>query len=156
MSATSFTGLLLTVGIPIVAIVFGMCFAAYSIYLKFRRQGRCSKCTTPSAWQRSRRASSCHPCRPSPFRIHSTAGPAAGECRRWRRGSGVTLLFVGAAVTVAIWAQGDRDFWWGLVIIAWGLGRLVGGYLENPSRGPQPGIHIQPPGGSAGPAPGPR
>ena len=62
------------------------------------------------------------------------------DYRRWRRGRGLTLIFVGAAVTVAMWqVNGDKSFWWGLIIVAVGLGRLVTEYLEVPRTPPQAG-----------------
>lgn len=73
-----------------------------------------------------------------------------GEYRRWSCGHGVTLILVGAAVTAALWTQGGTDFWWGLVIVAWGLGRLVSGhFFEGPSRVRQAGVTAPAPGGMA-------
>lgn len=63
-----------------------------------------------------------------------------GEYRRWRRGRGLTLVFVGVAITVAMWqVNGDNSFWWGLVIIAWGLGWLVSENMQVPGPPPQAG-----------------
>ena len=49
-------------------------------------------------------------------------------------------MLVGIAVTVAMWeADGNRSFWWGLVIIAWGVGRLLGEYRDGAGTPPQAG-----------------
>jgi hypothetical protein len=62
-----------------------------------------------------------------------------GDYRR-RRGSGLTLVLVGIAITVAMWqADGTRNFWWGLVIIAWGVGRLTSEYQAAAAPPPQTG-----------------
>lgn len=50
---------------------------------------------------------------------------------RWRRGGGLKVIFVGAAITRALWqTSADSSFWWGLVIVAVGLGRLASDCLD--------------------------
>jgi hypothetical protein len=128
---------LMTVIIPVVAIVGGISFAAYSMYLKVRRQRE-----TLQMYHAERMAAIEKGIElpPLPSELLHDRYHDRGEYWRWRRGSGLTLIFVGAAVTIALWqSNGDRSFWWGLVIVAWGLGRLVSNYLEPPAIPPQAG-----------------
>jgi len=67
---------------------------------------------------------------------------------RYRRGRGLTLLLIGVAVTIAMWqVNGDRSFWWGLIIVAAGLGRLLSDYLQAPAVPPRGGNDAPPPRG---------
>lgn len=152
----SLTGLLVTVAIPIVAILGGISYAAYSMYLRHRRQREIFQMHHAERMAAIEKGIELPPLHPEFAQNPYFGGTCPGEPRRWRQGRGVTLLFVGVAVTVALWAQGGNDFWWGLVIIAAGAGRLVSGYLMDSSRGPQPGIPTPPPGGHGGSTPGPR
>ena len=147
----SLAGLMVTVAVPIVALVGGLSFAAYSMYLRVRRQRE-----TLQMHHAERMAAIEKGIELPPLPPESLYGvDYRGETRHTRRGRAVTLLFVGAAITVALWQTGgDHRYWWGLVIIALGLGRLVGGYLEDTDRGPYPGPTSGRPGTNGGPASG--
>ncbi len=70
-------------------------------------------------------------------------GARRDPARRHYRG--IMTLLVGAALTLALWKTGGHhSFWWGLIIVAVGLGQLVIGLLErrdrrlNPPSAPPP------------------
>jgi hypothetical protein len=144
---SSLTGYMSAVAIPIVAIVGGISFAAYSTYLKVRRQRE-----TLQMYHAERMAAIEKGIELPPLPrelLHDRYYDAGYRgYQRWRRrSSGVTILFVGAAVTLALWqVNRDDSFWWGLVIVAVGLGRMVSNYLEE-------GPGIPPQAGDGGPAP---
>ncbi len=135
----SLTGVM-TMLIPVVAIIGGISFAAYSMYLKVRRQRETLQMYHLERMAAIEKGIELPPLPPE--LLHDRYYDAAryrGEYRRWRRGRGIILILVGAAVTVAMWqSDGDNSFWWGLVIVAWGLGRLISDYLEVPGAGAPP------------------
>ena len=141
----SFSGLLTAV-IPIVAIIGGISFAAYSMYLKVRRQRETLQMYHLERMAAIEKGIELPPLPPGILHDRDDGVGYRGEYRRWRRGRGLTLVFVGVAVTVAMWqANGDKSFWWGLIIIAWGLGRLVSEHLETRATPPQAGNGPVPP-----------
>jgi hypothetical protein len=136
---SSLTGLM-TMIIPVVAIIGGISFAAYSMYLKVRRQRETLQMYHTERMAAIEKGIELPPLPPELLHDRYYGGAYGGEYRRWRGGTGLTLVCVGAAVTVALWqTNGDKSFWWGLVIVAWGLARLVGVYLERPGAPPQVG-----------------
>ena len=142
----SFMGLMSAVIIPCVAIIGGISYAAYSMYLKVSRQRETLQMYHAERMAAIEKGIELPPLPPELLHDRYYGVNYQGEYRRWRRGSGVTLLFVGVAVTVAMWqANGDRSYWWGLIIVAWGLGRLVSEFLAT--RGSPPLA------GDGGPAP---
>jgi hypothetical protein len=143
----SFSGLFTAV-IPVVAIIGGISFAAYSMYLKIHRQREALHMHHLERMAAIEKGIELPPLPPELLHDRYEGGGYRGDHRRWRRGRGLTLIFVGAAVTVAMWqSEGDKSFWWGLVIIAWGLGRLLSDYLEASGTPPQAGNgSIVPPG----------
>jgi hypothetical protein len=60
----------------------------------------------------------------------------AGRARAPRRqyGWALSLIFAGAAITLAMWETGERRFWWGLVPPAIGVALLLSSLLEAGSR----------------------
>lgn len=134
----SFSGLFVAV-IPIVAIIGGISYAAFSMYLRVHRQREALHMHHLERMAAIEKGIELPPLPPELLHEGYDVG-AYREYRRSRRGRGLTLIFVGIAVTVAMWqANGDRSFWWGLIIIAAGLGRLVTEYLERPRIPPQSG-----------------
>ncbi|MGH8319828.1 MAG: DUF6249 domain-containing protein [Steroidobacteraceae bacterium] len=132
LTVHSLTGLLTAVIIPSVAIVAGLSFAAYSMYLRVRAQRETLQMHHAERMAAIEKGIELPPLPAELVHDRYYGVGYRGEYRRWRRGSGLTLIIVGAAVTVAMWqANGDSSFWWGVVIIAWGLGRLVGEYMEG-------------------------
>lgn len=127
---SSLTGYMSAVGIPIVAIVGGISFAAYSTYLKVRRQRETLQMYHAERMAAIEKGIELPPLPPELLNDRYYDGDYRGG-RRWRRSNGVTLLFVGVAVTVAMWeVNRDTSFWWGLIIVAVGLGKIVSNYLE--------------------------
>lgn len=136
--------------LPIVAIVSGISFAAYSMYLKAHRQREALQMYHVERMAAIEKGIELPPLPPELLHDRFDGTVYRQEYRRWRRGRGWTLIFIGVAVTLAMWqVNGDKSFWWGLIIVAAGLGRLVsdhmGGYVEVPRTPPQ--------GGNGGPAP---
>jgi hypothetical protein len=136
---SSLTGLMVSVGIPVVAIVGGISFAAYSLYLKVRRQRETLQMYHTERMAAIEKGIELPPLPPELLHDRYYRVGYRGEYRRWRRNSGLTLVLVGAAVTVAMWqVNKDNNFWWGLVIVAWGIGRIVSEYLDAPAIPPPP------------------
>lgn len=136
----SLTGFMVAVVVPVVAIIGGISFAAYSMYLKVRRQRETLQMYHAERMAAIEKGIELPPLPPEALYDQHGGTGYRGDYRRRRRGSGLTLVFVGAAITVAMWqASGDNSFWWGLVIIAWGLGKLVSEYLDPPRAPPQAG-----------------
>ncbi|HEY1892320.1 MAG TPA: DUF6249 domain-containing protein [Steroidobacteraceae bacterium] len=126
------TGLLTAFIIPCVAIIGGLSYAAYSMYLKVRRQRDTLQMYHAERMAAIEKGIELPPLPPELLHERYEGTNYRGEHRRWRRSSGLTLVFVGVAITVAMWqANGDNSFWWGLVIVAWGLGRVVGEWLDG-------------------------
>lgn len=137
---SSLTGLMSAVLIPVVAIGGGISFAAFSLYLKVRRQREMLQMYHAERMAAIEKGIDLPPLHPGLLYDGDYGTTYRGDYRRWRRGRGLTLVFVGAAVTVAMWqSNGDNSFWWGFVIIAWGLGRLVSEYVQTPGPPPQSG-----------------
>lgn len=143
---SSLTSLMSALVIPVVAIVGGISFAAYSLYLKVRRQREALQMYHAERMAAIEKGIELPPLPPG-LLYDGDYSVMYRDYRRWRRGRGLTLVFVGAAVTVAMWqVNGDNSFWWGLVIIAWGLGRLVSEYIQTPGPSSQAGNSPTPPG----------
>lgn len=136
----SFTALMYAVVIPCVAIIGGISYAAYSMYLRVRSQREALQMYHAERMAAIDKGIELPPLPPALLHDRYYGGGYPREYRRWRRGRGVTLVLIGVAATVAMWqANGDRSFWWGLIIIAWGVGRLVSEYLETSGVRPQAG-----------------
>ena len=143
---SSLTGLMSAVVLPIVAIVGGISFAAYSLYLRVRRQREALQLYHAERMAAIEKGIELPPLPPGHLYDGDYGTTYSGDYRRWRRGRGLTLIFVGAAVTVAMWqVNRDSSFWWGFIIIAWGLGQLVSEYLQTPAPPPQAGNGTKPP-----------
>ena len=112
--------------IPIVAIIMGIGIAMLTIYLGFRM-----KTETLNRYHAERMAAIEKgielPPLPAP---PSPTGPRRAPYVEKRNG-GLVLLFLGIAVTFALWETADPPaFWWGFVIVALGAALLVIAYLE--------------------------
>ena len=144
----SFSGLFYAV-IPIVAIVGGISYAAFSMYLRVHRQREALHMHHLERMAAIEKGIELPPLPPELLGDWHDADGHRDGYRRWRRGRGLTLIFVGVAVTVAMWqVNGDKSFWWGLIIIAAGLGRLVTEHLEVPRAPPRAGTGAPVPPGS--------
>jgi Domain of unknown function (DUF6249) len=150
----SLTGFMTAVVVPCVAIIGGISYAAYAMYLKVRRQRETLQMYHTERMAAIEKGIELPPLPPEILHDRHDGDGSRGERRRWRRNSGLTLVFVGVAVTVAMWqANGDKSFWWGLVIIAWGLGRVVSEYLASGDSYRTPGAPGTPPQPGAGSGP---
>lgn len=130
--------------IPVIAIAGGITFAMFAIYLKFRRRRDLLQMYHAERMAAIEKGIELPPL--SPELLHD---PAHGACSRsGRRYRGLITLLVGAAITLAMWAQGGHSFWWGLVIVAVGAGQLVTGLLESAGTSAQQGTQS---GGNSGP-----
>ncbi len=142
----SLTGLMTAVVIPIVAIIGGISFAAYSLYLKVRRQREMLQLHHAERMAAIEKGIELPPLAPELLHDQDSGGYGAGR-GRYR---GLTLLLVGGAVTLALRQSPgvSAQWWWGLVIVAAGLGRLLTGYLERGNAYPNPGGASSLPGGN--------
>ena len=148
---SSLTGFMTAVVVPCVAIVGGISFAAYSMYLKVRRQRETLQMYHTERMAAIEKGIELPPLPPEI--LHDRYNdPGHRHERRWRRNSGLTLVFVGVAVTIAMWqANGDKSFWWGLVIVAWGLGRVISEFLDGGKASPSNVPGAPPQTGDGGP-----
>jgi hypothetical protein len=125
------TGFLTAVVIPIVAIVGGIAYATYSLYLRYRRQRETLQMVHAERMAAIEKGIELPPLPSELLHDRYNGIGYRSDRSRWQRGRALRMIFVGAAVTVAIWqTSGDHDFWWGLVIVAVGLARLASDYLD--------------------------
>ena len=125
------TGFMTAVVIPIVAIVGGISYAAYALYLRFRRQREMLQLVHAERMAAIEKGLELPPLPPELLRDRYYGSGVRGIQSRWRRGGGLKMIFVGAAITLALWqTSADNSFWWGFVIVAVGLGRLASDYLD--------------------------
>ena len=147
----------LAMAIPIVAILGGISYAAYSMYLKYRRQREMLQMHHAERMAAIEKGIELPPmpaeiAHDPSLEIHRYYGGAYAPTRRRYRGL-ITLL-VGIAITVAMWqTDGDNSFWWGLIIVAAGLGQLLISSLESRDRGQSGGAPGRP-GGPSSPGQG--
>ena len=126
--------------IPIIAIIGAFSTAMFTVYQRMRRQHEMLQLYHAERMAAIEKGIELPPLPPELF--HDPYNGHSGRRFRDRshyRYRGVVLVLVGIAVTVALWQTSvDNTFWWGLVIVAWGLGKLVIGFLErnNPSGAP--------------------
>ncbi len=150
----SFAGFLSAVLVPCIAIIGGISFAAYSMYLKVRRQRETLQMYHLERMAAIEKGIDLPPLPPEEF-VHGEydGGRYRGEYRRRRRTRGLSTVLVGAVVAMALWQiNGDKSFWWGLVIVAWGVGRMVSDHLDG-DNAPYSAAGSSPPGGNGGSLP---
>lgn len=149
----SFAGFLSAVLVPCIAIIGGISYAAYSMYLKVRRQRETLQMYHLERMAAIEKGIDLPPLPPELVHGGYDGGRYRGEYRRRRRTRGLTMVFVGAVVSMALWqVNGDKSFWWGLVIVAWGLGRLVSDHMDG-DRAPYSAPGASSPAGNGGPFP---
>ena len=111
--------------IPIVAIIMGIGIAMLTIYLGFRM-----KTETLKLYHAERMAAIEKGIELPPLPVPAPQGPRRAPYVEKRNG-GLVLLFLGIAVTLALWeTAGGPAFWWGLTIVALGAALLVVAYFE--------------------------
>ena len=149
----SFAGFLSAVLVPCIAIIGGLSYAAYAQYLRGRRQREILQMHHAERMAAIEKGIELPPLAPEVLYGGQDGARYRGDYRRRRRGGAMTLVFVGAVVTLALWQDGgDVSFWWGLVIVAWGLGRLVTDHMDG-DRIPYDGPGSIPPAQNGGPLP---
>lgn len=94
----SLTGLMTAVVIPIVAIVGGISFAAYSMYLKVRRQREILQLHHAERMAAIEKGIELPPLQPALLHDHHRGGYGSGA-RRYR---GLIVLLAGVAITLAL------------------------------------------------------
>jgi hypothetical protein len=108
--------------IAIAAIVMGIGFAMFSLYLRSRRKREFLQMHHAERMAAIEKGIELPPVPPQFFHDGPAVLGPPYYCRR--RGGWVTLL-VGVAIMVALWEQGGNGYWWGLVVIAVGVGRII-------------------------------
>jgi peptidoglycan/LPS O-acetylase OafA/YrhL len=116
----------LSMVIPIVAIVMGVSIGMLSLYLQFRRQRDMFQLYHTERMSAIEKGIELPPLPPEFFQ--DTRRPELAPIRHRR--SGLILLFLGIAVSVALWGTDVPAYWWGLVPAAIGLALLLSSLLE--------------------------
>ena len=120
--------------IAIAAIVMGIGFAMLSLYLHSRRKREFLQMHHAERMAAIEKGIELPPVPPQFFQDTPVGLGGYSFCRRR---SGVGTLLVGVAIMVALWEQGGNGYWWGLVVIAIGVGRIIDGTFA--SRYDRPG-----------------
>ena len=110
--------------IAIAAIVMGIGFAMFSLYLHSRRKREFLQMHHAERMAAIEKGIELPPVPPQFFQDTPVGLGGYAFCRRR---SGVGTLLVGVAIMVALWEQGGNGYWWGLVVIAVGVGRIIDG-----------------------------
>lgn len=116
----------LTMLIPIVAIIMGVGIGMMSLYLQFRTRRNLLQLHHTERMAAIERGIELPPLAPELFQDTRRREP---EPIRHRR-HGLILLFLGIAVTAALWGTDVSAYWWGLVPTAIGLAFLLSSVLE--------------------------
>ncbi len=124
--------------IPIVAIIGAFATGMFALYHKAQRQREMLK-----LYHAERMAAIEKGIELPPLQTELVNDHSYGCCGKYdparHRYRGVMTLLVGVAITLAMWKTGGGDrFWWGLIIVAVGLGQLVIGLLERRDRALNP------------------
>src|SRR5579871_709615 len=129
MSTESFLNAdILSLLIPIVAIVMGIGLAMLSLYLDFQKKREILNAIHRERMAAIEKGLELPPLPPEIFQARA----------RWRRRDGahslrrgLILLFVGVAIFVALWRTGNASAWWGLVPSAVGLAYLISSRFQD-------------------------
>lgn len=142
--------------IPIIAIIGAFASGMFAVYHRMRRQHEMLQLYHAERMAAIEKGIELPPLPPELFHdpYYGHSGRRFRDRSRYRYRGGM-LILVGIAVTVALWQTGgDNSFWWGLVIVAWGLGNLVIGFLERDNPTGSPGAPPQSGGVGNPPNPG--
>jgi hypothetical protein len=118
---------ILSMVIPIVAIIMGVGIGMMSLYLQFRRKRDMFQLYHAERMAAIEKGIELPPLPPEFFQDTGRTAPAPIRHRR----SGLILLFLGIAFSVALWGTGARGYLWGLLPAAIGLALLVASVLET-------------------------
>ena len=143
----------LAMRIPIIAIVGAFASGMFAVYHRAQRQREMLQLYHAERMAAIEKGIELPPLPPEVFQDQDGGHHGKRYLGRSRY-RGVITLLVGVAVTLALRQSPgvSTPWWWGLVIVAVGLGQLLTGYLERDnasaaSAGPsaQPGSNMDPP-----------
>ncbi|HTT01458.1 MAG TPA: DUF6249 domain-containing protein [Steroidobacteraceae bacterium] len=121
--------------IPVIAIITGVGIGMLSIYLDARRKREMFQLYHAERMAAIEKGIELPPL-PEQFFLDSRKRESSPV--RQRR-MGLVLLFIGIAVTIALWQTVHQQFWWGLVPVAIGLAFLISSQLERREAAKAPG-----------------
>jgi peptidoglycan/LPS O-acetylase OafA/YrhL len=130
----------LSMVIPMIGIIMGVSLGMVSLYLRYRTKRDMFQLYHIERMSAIDKGIELPPLPPEFFR--DARWPELAPVRHRR--AGLVLLFLGIAVTVALWGTGVAAWWWGLVPVAIGLALLLSSVLEARDLQQQP----RPAGGS--------
>jgi Domain of unknown function (DUF6249) len=120
--------------IPVIAILMGVGFAMLSIWLDYRKKREIYRLYHAERLAAIEKGIEVPPL-PTEF---FQARPDERAFRRHRRW-GLTLTFLGAALTAALWGTGTGQYLWGLLPMAIGVAYLLSSILDAREQGPPSG-----------------
>ena len=118
--------------IPIIAIIGAFATGMFSVYHRVQREREMLRLYHVERMAAIEKGIELPPLSAELVSDHSYSyGGRCGTARRRYRG--VVMFLVVVAVTLALWQSpgASGQWWWGLVIVAVGLGQLVIGFLER-------------------------
>jgi hypothetical protein len=116
----------LSMVIPMVGIIMGVSLGMLSLYLQYRKKRDLFQLYHTERMTAIEKGIELPPLPPEFFR--DSRWPELTPVRHRR--AGLILLFLGIAVSVALWGTGVTAYWWGLVPAAVGLALLLSSVLE--------------------------
>jgi hypothetical protein len=119
--------------IPITAIIMGIALVIFSFYLSYRRNSEALRLA-----HLERLAAIQHGIELPPATPNSRLEVELRELPTRRRTAGLTLLFMGGAITLAMWGSGCPAYWWGLVPMAIGIAQILAFLMDRSSATPRP------------------
>jgi hypothetical protein len=139
----------ISVLIPVVAIVFGIAAAMFGMYVDYLKKRDIMQSYHAERMAAIEKGIELPPLPEALLHGQRTdwrGRPLAARSRR----TGLILLFLGGAITLALWGQGNPAFWWGFVPVALGIAFVIAAALESreqhrkspepPSGAPPPGV----------------
>ncbi len=115
----------IAVMIPIVAIIMGIGIGMLSLFLDYRKKREMFAMHHKERLQAIDKGMEVPPLPPEFFQDKARGRTLSDWLRR-----GLVLLFVGVAVTVALYNTTRNNYLWGLIPAAMGLANLIYYYLE--------------------------
>jgi hypothetical protein len=122
--------------IPVVAIVLGIGFVAFIIFLDFYKRRHAIELLHAERMAAIEKGIELPPL-PEEYLGGGGSTPSARRSGRPTLRTGLILTFVGIAITLALWGSGlvGSLWWWGLVPLGVGLAFLATSWLEARASG---------------------
>jgi Domain of unknown function (DUF6249) len=120
--------------VPMVAIIMGVGLGMLRLYLRYQRKRDMFQLYHTERMTAIEKGIELPPL-PAEF-FRDSRWPELTPMRHRR--AGLILLFLGIAVTVALWGTGITAYWWGLVPSALGLALFLSSVLEMQDLAKQP------------------